>query len=239
VPDYRARIGAYPVWSLLALVALAYLCGGPRGQKDLAKFARGLNDGQRRALGIRRDRQGRYPAPSQPTFCRLLPRVPALQVEAAILAFQEQVRGPVDKRELVALDGKAARRSQGQQLLTAVAVPSLYYLGSAPVPADKTNEIPVARELIGRLDLVDCLVGLDALHTQHATAITIVQEAGADYQLTVKDNQKGIRRTVQKLCAAFPAAFSPSTPDADTSLDRRNEPQAAGAPADPHPPRDR
>ena len=170
VPDYRARIGAYPVWSLLALVALAYLCGGPRGQKDLAKFARGLNDGQRRALGIRRDRQGRYPAPSQPTFCRLLQRVPALQVEAALLAFQEQVRGPVDKRELVAFDGKAARRSRGQQLLTAVAVPSLYYLGSAPVPADKTNEIPVARELLGRLDLVGCLVGLDALHTQQATA---------------------------------------------------------------------
>ena len=61
----------------------------------------------------------------------------------------------------------------------------------------------------------------------------------ADYQLTVKDNQKGIRRTVQKLCAAFPAAFSPPTPDNVTSLDRRNEPQAAGAPADPHPPRDR
>jgi hypothetical protein len=108
------------------------------------------------------------------------------------------------------MDGKAARRSRGQQVLTAVAVPSQYYLGSAPVPAEKTNEIPVARELIRRLDLEGRLVGLDALHTQTETACELLQEAGADYMLTVKDNQKGIHRTVRTMFAATPAAFSPS-----------------------------
>ena len=62
VPDYRARIGTYPLWSLLAIYLLAVLCGAPRGSKDLAKFARKLSQPQRRALGIRR-RQGRYPGP--------------------------------------------------------------------------------------------------------------------------------------------------------------------------------
>ena len=52
MPDYRARIGIYPLWSLLAIVFLAHLCGAPRGQKDLEKFAAGLSDGQRGALGI-------------------------------------------------------------------------------------------------------------------------------------------------------------------------------------------
>ena len=232
VEDFRARIGSYPLWSLLAIVALAYLCGGPRGQKDLAVFARRLSQGQRHALGIRRDpRSRRCPSPSQPTFCRLLQKVPAEQVEAAILAFQAHVRGPTPREGVAALDGKAVKRSGGEMILSAVSVPSLCYLGSAPVPTDKTNEIPVARELLQRLDVEGRLVGLDALHTQMETACRIVQEAGGDYLLTLKANQKGVRRTVQGLMAGTPAAFSPSAPDADHGLDRRDEPGAPGASA--------
>ena len=231
VKDFRTRIGSYPLWSLLAIVALAYLCGGPRGQKDLALFARRLSQGQRRALGIRRaPRSGRYPSASQPTFCRLLQKVSAEQVEAAILAFQAQVRGPAPREELVALDGKAVKRSGGEMLLSAVTVPSLHYLGSAPVPTDKTNEIPVARELLSRLDVQDRLVGLDALHTQLETACRIVQEGGADYLLTVKDNQKGIRRTVEGLLAGTPAAFFPSAAHANPGVDSGTQSRPAGAP---------
>lgn len=210
VPDFRGRIESYPVWSLLAIVALAHFCGAPRGQKDLAAFARRLTHGQRHALGIRRNRRTRqYPSPSQPTFCRLLRGVDPLKVEEAILAFQEQIRGVAARDEVVAMDGKELKHSRGQQILTAVVVPSQYYLASAPV-AEKSNEIPVARELIGKLDLAERLVGLDALHTQVETARELVQEGGADYLLTVKDNQKGLRRTVQQLFAAAPAAFPPS-----------------------------
>jgi hypothetical protein len=220
VEDFRTRIQSYPVWSLLSIIALAYLCGSQRGQKDLAKFARRLSNGQRRALGIRRDRRtGKYPSPSQPTFSRLLSKVKGEQVEQAVLVFQQQVRGPAPKDEEVAMDGKAARRSRGQQVLTAVAVPSQYYLGSAAVPVDKTNEIPVARELIARLDLEGRLVGLDALHTHGETARVLVQEAGSDYMLTVKDNQKGIRRTVQTMFAATEAAFSPSAHHRDNGVE--------------------
>jgi hypothetical protein len=71
VEDYRRRIGTYPLWSLLGIYLLAALREAPRGSKDLAKFARRLSQDQRRALGIRQ-RHGYYPAPSQPTFWRLL-----------------------------------------------------------------------------------------------------------------------------------------------------------------------
>jgi len=220
VPEFRRRFQSYPLYSLLGLVALAYLCGSPRGQKDLAKFARQMSHGQRRALGIRGKGKRLCPSPSQPTFSRFLKAVDGRAVEAAILAFQEQVRGPAPKEDMVAIDGKAAKRSRGQMILNAVTVPSLHYMGSEPVPVDKTNEIPVARALMGRLDLEGRMVGLDALHTQTETSCNIIQEAGADYLLTVKGNQKGIQQTLKSLLAAAPAAFSPSPDNAHTSLDR-------------------
>jgi predicted transposase YbfD/YdcC len=234
VPDFRSRIQSYPVWSLLTIVALAYLCEAPRGPKDLAKFSRQMSRGQRRALGIHRNRKREIPSPSRSSFVRLLKAVNAREVEAAILAFQEQVRGPVPKGDLVAIDGKAAKRSGGEMLLNAVTVPSLYYRGSEPVPVDKTNEIPVARAMFERLDLVGRLVGLDALHTQMETACRIVQGSGADYLLTVKGNQKGLRRTLRTCFTATPAAFSPSTHDAHVCLDRRDESRPMGTATDSH-----
>lgn len=210
VPDFRSRIESYPLSALLSIVACAHFCGAPTGPSDLASFARRLTKAQRRALRIRRDKTGRYPSPSQPTFSRVLFSVDAKKVEAAILAFQTQVRGKLPSQEMVAIDGKQPKHSQGQHLLNAVSLPSQHYLGSLPVD-EKTNEIPVARELIPNLDLQGRMVGLDALHTQTQTARQIVQEAGGDYLLTVKDNQKGIRETLQTLMTATPAAFSPST----------------------------
>lgn len=235
VPEFRKRFQSYPLSSLLGMVALAYLCGAPRGQQDLAKFARQMSHGQRRALGIRCNRQRHCPSPSQPTFSRLLKAVDAQRVEAALLAFQAQVRGPAPKDDLVAIDGKAAKRSGGEMILNAVSVPSLHYLGSEPVPVDKTNEIPVARTLMDRLDLEDRLVGLDALHTQTETACKLIQEAGADYLLTVKGNQKGVQQTLQTLLAATPAAFSPSGDNPNDGLDRRAQPGSTGTPTTPCP----
>jgi hypothetical protein len=230
VPEFRRRFQSYPLWSLLGIVALAYLCDAPRGQKDLAKFARQMSHGQRRALGIRYDRNRKCPSPSQPTFSRLLKAVDGRRVEEAILAFQTQVRGPAPPDEIVAIDGKAAKRSRGEMILNAVTVPSLHYLGSEPIPVDKTNEIPVARALMNRLDLEGRLVGLDAMHTQTETAGKLIQEAGADYLLTVKGNQKGVRRTLRTLLSATPADFFPSAHNAHYGLDRRNQPRPQRTP---------
>jgi hypothetical protein len=209
VPDYRARIGSYPLWSLLSIVACAHLADAPRGQKDLAAFAGRLSQHQRSALGIRKNPgTGRYPAPSQPTFCRLYAKVDALAIEAAVRDFQAQVRGVAPPQELIVLDGKEPRHSGGHHVLTAVTVPGQHYLGSAMVD-EKTNEIPVARELFERLDLDGRAVSLDALHTQDETARSLVLEHGADYLLTVKGNQPTVRETIERLVPEPPAAFFP------------------------------
>jgi Domain of unknown function (DUF4338)/DDE_Tnp_1-associated len=212
VPDYRTRIGTYPLWSLLAIYLLAVLCEAPRGSKDLAKFARKFSQGQRRALGIRK-RHGRYPAPSQPTFWRLIEEIEGRELEQTLLAVQERLRGPPPKHELIALDGKEPKHGGGQSVLTANCVPSQYYLGSAIVDT-KTNEIPVARQLFPDLDLKGRFVSLDALHTQTDTARDLVLEAGADYVLTAKENQRTLHQNIEKLLPAPKADFPPSEANA-------------------------
>lgn len=215
LPDYRKHFGFYPLWSLVAICVLAHWCGAPRGQKDLAKFAKGLSQSQRRALGIRQQDDRSCPAPSQPTFCRLMEHIDDDALEKIFLRVQEQIRGPAPPDELIVLDGKEPRHGGGHSVLTAVTVPSQHYLGSAIVDT-KTNEIPVARELFKKLDLDGRKVSLDALHTQTQTARELVLEHGADYLLTVKDNQPTLRANIEKLVAAPPADFSPCLCHTDT-----------------------
>ena len=213
LPEYRGRVESYPVWSLVTLMLLAILCDAPRGQKDLAKLARRLTQHQRRALGIRPTAQGFFPAPSQSTFSRLLSGLDARRLNQVLLDIQAQVRGLPPPGELIAVDGKEPRHGPGEAILSAVTVPSQFYLGSALVDT-KTNEIPVARELFGELDLTGRSVALDALHTQDQTARQLVMEHGAHYLLTVKNNQPTLRKNTAKIVPVPPTGFSPSGADA-------------------------
>ena len=222
LPEYRGRVESYPVWSLVTLMLLAILCDAPRGQKDLAKLARRLTQHQRRALGIRPRPNGHFPAPSQSTFSRLLSGLDARRLNQALLDMQTQVRGQPPSDELIAVDGKEPRHGPGDAILTAVTVPSQFYLGSALVDT-KTNEIPVARELFGELDLEGRSVALDALHTQDQTARELVMEHGAHYLMTVKNNQPTLRQNIDKNVPAPPTGFSPSSCDTHPGAHHREE----------------
>jgi len=222
LPEYRDRVESYPVWSLVTLMLLAILCDAPRGQKDLAKLARRLTQHQRRALGIRPNPQGYFPAPSQSTFSRLLAKLDGRRLNQALLDIQMQVRGQPPPHELIVVDGKEPRHGPGDAILSAVTVPSQFYLGSALVDT-KTNEIPVARELFGELDLRGRSVSLDALHTQDETARQLVLEHGAHYLLTVKNNQPTLRNNIAQQVPVPPTGFSPSGADTHASTHPRNK----------------
>ena len=232
--EYRGRIESYPLFSLATLVLLAVLCGAPRGQKDLEKFAATLSRAQRRALGIRPNRQGHYPAPSQSTFSRFFNGIGAEQINQRVLAVQRQLRGPAPKEELVVMDGKQPHHGSGASILTAVTVPSQHYLGSAVVDT-KTNEIPVAqKELIPPLDLQGRLVSLDALHTQDETARVVVLEAGGDYLLTCKKNQPTLWANLQNKVTAPRADFPPRPAHPERSAHSGEEQGPSGEPSDSH-----
>jgi hypothetical protein len=72
----------------------------------------------------------------------------------------------------VAIDGKALRGSfdrfqdrKAAQILSAFCQNEQLILGHLPV-STKTNEIPMAQQLIEQLSLTGCVYTLDALHCQ-------------------------------------------------------------------------
>jgi hypothetical protein len=217
IPEYRSKHSlGFPLAGMLTLIAVAVFCGVVRGKKDLAAFAKTLSEHQLRALRFRRDRKtGRVRCPGVTTFFRILNEVDEGALELALLAWQDQMLGPVPDR-LIALDGKELRHSQGGELVSAIGAQSGRWLGTVRTP-DKTNEITAARTLLDRLnqrlDLSGKVVILDALHTNQQTARLVVQEAGADYLFTVKTNQETLHKTVSGLLEA--RAFFPSGPDED------------------------
>ena len=227
IPDPRSRRGRFHPWPVvLILLCLAKLAGVPGGQCEIAAFARRLTQRQRKMLGCRRDPQnpGQRLVPSPSTFYRALQAVDYASLERVLVAWQNEVLGPEDPHELVVLDGKSVRAANGQTVVNAISVPSGRVHGVEPVrtgdvleaqdcPVHKKgeNEIPAVRRLLERIDLAGRLVSLDAMHTQHATAAQLVLDKGADYLLTLKDNQPTLAKTAQTL---VPGDFFPSGPGA-------------------------
>ena len=66
------------------------------------------------------------------------------------------------------------------------------------------------RQVLERVTVAGSLIGIDALHTQQETARQVVQEAGADYLLTVKANQKELRQTLAQRLPKPEQLFSPA-----------------------------
>ena len=220
--DYRTRTESYPPKALATLMLLAMLCDAPRGQKDLAKLARRLTQTQRRAVGIRPSPDGSFPAPSQSTFSRFLDQIDAKALQDRLLEIQAKVRGPIPADELIVVDGKEPRHGPGEAILGAVTVPGQFLMGCARVDT-KTNEVPVARELFGTMDLAGRTVSMDALHTCEQTARELVVEHGAHYLMTVKGNQPTLQKHINTALPAPTAGFSPSTPEQHRGSNGRDQ----------------
>ena len=93
--------------------------------------------------------------------------------------------------DIVSLDGKALRRAAGKTgvpfIVNAWASANGLALGQVKVDY-KSNEITAVPGLLDALLLKGCIVTLDAMGCQRATAAKIV-DAGADYVISLKGNQ--------------------------------------------------
>ncbi len=106
--------------------------------------------------------------------------------------------------EVVAIDGKTARRSYDPagnkgaiHLVSAWATQNNLTLGQVKTE-EKSNEITAIPQLLEMLDLHGCIVTIDAMGCQREIAQQIIA-GGADYVLAVKENQGRLHEGIRDL----------------------------------------
>jgi hypothetical protein len=204
LPEFRrAQALGYPVAGLVCLTVMAMATGVRKGPDDLADYADTLSQPQLRALNFRLDQHtGLHRCPKRTTFVRLLAKVDAEALERLLLEWQQRLTGPIQDN-LVIVDGKKMRHG-GVEMVNATNGRG-QFLGGV-ITQTKSNEIPAARQLLGRLELGGKIVLSDAAHTQVETGQVVLYEKGGDYLMTVKANQPTLQKTLQDLFEkqAFP-----------------------------------
>ncbi|MDX1964623.1 MAG: ISAs1 family transposase [Pirellulales bacterium] len=138
--------------------------------------------------------------PSHDTFSRVFAILDTGQFLTCIHSWMDRLAGSL-RGQGIALDGKTllgsydtAAQSSPLHLLTAYTTGTRLVLRQLKVP-EGSNEIPTAGELLECLELAGAIVTADALHCQVETAKSIIARE-ADYVLTVKGNQPGLRDAV-------------------------------------------
>ncbi|MDI6773651.1 MAG: ISAs1 family transposase [bacterium] len=212
VPDPRQRRGLrHRKLSLLAIAVVATVCGA-RSLEAMAQWARQCTPAERQRLRYRRHpRSAQFEVPSEPTLRRFLQRIDAAAVDAILGPWLAGLS--LRQGEAVALDGKtlrgARRQDQSQVHLLSLVVQSSGITIAQCEVDQKTNEIPVAPELVRAVPLQGSCVTADAMHTQQELARCLVEERQADYCFTVKDNQPQLKQDLDTLFAEQ-RAFPPS-----------------------------
>ena len=192
IPDPRGRQGRdYRLWSILGLILVSMLCGR-RGMKAAFLLGRSLTRMQKRQLGFMRGH-----TPCHATLTETL-RILDAQAVADILGAVVLADNSDDRH--IAIDGKTLRASKdgdgrAEHVLSAFCG-GLQTILSHEASRGKGLEIPDALQLLARLDLRDRIVTGDAIFCQKAIAQTVV-DAGGDYLLPVKNNQKTLRENIE------------------------------------------
>jgi predicted transposase YbfD/YdcC len=141
--------------------------------------------------------------PSHDTFGRVFALIQPDEFQERFIEWIKAIE-KLTAGQVIAIDGKQLRRSHDHDLgkaaiymVSAWATTNQVVLGQRKV-ADKSNEITAIPELLKLLDLAGCIVTIDAIGTQTEIVKTIV-EGGADYLLSVKENQGHLFDDVQYL----------------------------------------
>lgn len=219
IPDFRSPHGKrHPLGAILALACSAMLCGY-RSYTAIAEWGRHYGVHLVHALGFT------HRPPCAATLHTVFRRVDREAVEAKLGAWAEGLLGEAPQtaggEDAIAIDGKTLRGSQkqgapGVHLLSALAHRLGLTLAQQAVD-DRTNEIPVAVELLRHLVLEGRIVTMDALLTQRQIAQQIV-DAGGDYVMVVKENQPQLLEDITTVFALAPMVGEQRTAAATVDL---------------------
>jgi len=196
VTDPRKRRGVRHSITAIVAVALAATLAGAQSFVTIGEWVADAGDADLAALGIG------HVLPCESTIRRCLQRLDPGVLDALIGAWMWLRTSHTEGRRIIALDGKSlrgARDAAGHltHLLAALSQRSATVLGQMTVGA-KTNKIPVLTKLLDTMDIADAVITADALHCQRGTAQYIVSRK-AHYVLTVKGNQRNLRKQLKAL----------------------------------------
>jgi predicted transposase YbfD/YdcC len=140
--------------------------------------------------------------PSHDTFGRVFARLDPTEFRDGFMAWVQAISGVAPTDGVIAVDGKTLRRSHDRERgkaalhrVSAWASANSLVLGQLATD-QKSNEITAIPALLRLLALEGCTVTIDAMGCQTAIAAQIVAQ-GADYVLTLKDNQPSLRERVR------------------------------------------
>ena len=177
--DWRESSGKrYEIGTVVTLAFLALL-SGENSVRGIARWVKEQRWGVSRALGLKKQR-----VPGYETLRTVLRDLDIGELEARLQQWAGQVvqAYQVERWPGVALDGKTLRGSRaGEQAavhLLSVFVHELELVLGQQAVCSKTNESPIAREVLEKLTLEGVLITCDALHTQRETAALIVEKGG-------------------------------------------------------------
>lgn len=186
VPDPRGAQGLrYDLPFLLTCLIAALLCNCD-GTDAITQWCRDHLTLLRQVFGPRL-----FLTPSGSLYRWLLPQLDAAAIEQ-VLGKWMQATTMAPAEEPLALDGKTVRGARTEEqapphLLAFVTHQSQETFFQLRVE-EKTNEIPVAKQVLPTLPIKERVCTADALHT-HAEFLRLMRALGAHTVLTVKGNQ--------------------------------------------------
>lgn len=174
-------------------IAIAAVIGGAESWYEIEEFGKMKEEFFKSRI---KDFKG---VPSHDTFNRVFSILNPDELERGFRSWIDEICGKY--KGIVAIDGKeicgaretkADGTSEPLRMVSAWAVANGVVLGQEKV-GEKTNEIKAIPELLKALDLVGCVITIDAIGCQHDIVKTIVDN-GADFVICVKENQKKLYR---------------------------------------------
>lgn len=188
------RTRLHSLRDIIVLSILAVICGAD-GFVQIEEFGKAKEPWLRGILDLPNG------IPSHDTIGRVFARLDPEAFASCFMAWVGTVAERI-KAEVVAIDGKTARRSMDGaagrgpiHLVNAWATENRLVLGQVRT-ADKSNEITAIPELLRALDLSGCIVTIDAMGCQKSIAADIIEQ-DADYLLALKDNHPTLHQEVQ------------------------------------------
>lgn len=209
IPDPRvAGRSKHDLVEMLVLAACAMLCG-------VDDFVGIEAWGNERIDWLRRFLKLENGIPSHDTLGRLFGLLDRRTVEKSFRLWVGGVLPSLAQGSVVAIDGKASRRSkmtgkQALHLVSAFAAGARLVLGQEAC-AEKSNELTAIPVLLEALLLKGVIVTIDAMGT-HANIAQAIRNKEADYVLAVKDNQPKLAESITSFFEIGQAEHWKNTP---------------------------